>query len=330
MPKEPHAPRRAIVYCVVPPDLAERLHGPLRRHFAAERDIEVVVEQRQGERRTSPDRRTGDGGAKPDRRRVQAVAGRRMGERRELVAIVDALSLPRQARRFAERLTFLERIEQPTLQAEDINSQRLVTAFQSGRQEAYAELYMRYFDRVYNYIRVVVRDDHEAEEGTQQVFLNALTALPRYKPGREPFRAWLFIIARNQAITMLRRQGRLQTTDPAVLDRRRESAGAGTGDITALEWITDRELLMLIERLPLPQRQVLLLRYMLDLSHREIAAVLDRSSDDVRMQLHRAQRFLRERLDALGRRTEHHRPQRMLRRPAHAYLLRRRRFALMR
>jgi RNA polymerase sigma-70 factor (ECF subfamily) len=182
-------------------------------------------------------------------------------------------------------------------------------------------------------MRVVVQDPHDAEEGTQQVFLKVFEALPRYEHRRQPFRAWLFVIARNQAISQLRGQGRLQPTDPALLDERRErtqAADVSPDALDSLDWITDRELLMFIERLPEPQRQVLLLRYMLDLSHAQIGEVLDRRPDDVRMLLSRAQRFLHDRLVGLGRHTEHSRPQPMVRRPAHYYLLRRRRYALMR
>ena len=45
---------------------------------------------------------------------------------------------------------------------------------------------------------------------------------------------------------------------------------------------------------------MLLLRYMFDFSHREVAAILERSPEDVRILQHRAQAFLRERLSAIG------------------------------
>jgi DNA-directed RNA polymerase specialized sigma24 family protein len=71
-------------------------------------------------------------------------------------------------------------------------------------------------------------------------------------------------------------------------------------DPLALDWLTDRDLAFLVERLPLPQRQVLVLRYMLDFSYTEIALALDRSIDDVRQLHHRARRHLEERLRRLG------------------------------
>lgn len=329
MPNPSQAPRRAIVYCIVPRQLAARLHEPLRQHFAGETAVEVVVERRESERRAAGHRRRGTASVDVERRAVRAGDGRRAGERRAPVVAVPAPSLPRAARGWARELTFIERIEQPTLQAEDVDSQRLVAAVQGGDRDAFAELYMRYFDRVYSYMRVVVRDAHEAEEATQQVFLNVLTAIPRYSYERAPFRAWVFAIARNEAITVLRKQGRLEPMDPTAIDSRRERPADEEASLAALRWVSDRELVMLIERLPLPQRQALMLRYMLDLSTGEIARIMDRRPDDVRMLLHRAQRFLRDRLVALGRHSETGRPQPMMRRPGHARILRRRRFALL-
>jgi DNA-directed RNA polymerase specialized sigma24 family protein len=58
---------------------------------------------------------------------------------------------------------------------------------------------------------------------------------------------------------------------------------------------------MFVERLPLPQRQVLLLRYMLDLPHEATAKALGLSPENVRILHHRALRFLEERLTAIGR-----------------------------
>jgi RNA polymerase sigma-70 factor (ECF subfamily) len=189
---------------------------------------------------------------------------------------------------------------------------------------------MRYFDRVYGYLRVILGQPADAEEAVQQVFTNVLEALPGYEHRREPFRGWLFIVARNQAVTQLRREKRLEPIDPADVERARDDVAEDAEALGDLGWISDHELLMFIERLPLPQRQVLALRYMLDMTHSQIATLMERSPDDVRMLLSRAQGFLRQRLVAVGRGTRDARRAPVVRRPAHAYILRARRFALMR
>jgi RNA polymerase sigma-70 factor (ECF subfamily) len=175
---------------------------------------------------------------------------------------------------------------------------------------------------------IALTDTHEAEDATQQVFLSVLQALPAYERRAQPFRAWLFTIVRHAALERIRRQGRLDLLEPAELDRRRDVPHEEQGFAT-LEWISDRELLMFVERLPLAQRQVLMLRYVLDLSNSEIAAVLDRTTNEVRVLQHRAMRFLQDRLVALGRTPRTGRQVRMARCHPKAAVLRTRRFALI-
>jgi DNA-directed RNA polymerase specialized sigma24 family protein len=83
------------------------------------------------------------------------------------------------------------------------------------------------------------------------------------------------------------------------MDRYREPAEAPMS--SELEWVSDRELVHLIERLPHAQRQVLVLRFMLDLTHAQIAQILERNPEDVRALQYRALTFMRTRLNALGR-----------------------------
>ncbi|MDX6632025.1 MAG: polymerase sigma-70 factor, subfamily, partial [Solirubrobacterales bacterium] len=95
------------------------------------------------------------------------------------------------------RVVFCERIEPSPEAVSDIEAGRLVTRFQAGDGDAFAGLYKAYFDRVYGYLKVLLRSAHEAEEATQQVFVQVLEALPRYERRGQPFRAWLFIAVRN-------------------------------------------------------------------------------------------------------------------------------------
>src|SRR5205807_1365169 len=101
---------RTITYCLIPRDLAPRLHDALRRHFAPDPAVEVIVERRAGDRRRRPDRRAPDAPAAPsapgapapapraprpeDCRRVRAPAGRRVAARRAPGIAVPAPPLP--------------------------------------------------------------------------------------------------------------------------------------------------------------------------------------------------------------------------------------------
>jgi RNA polymerase sigma-70 factor (ECF subfamily) len=291
-----------LIYCVVPHELAGKLHDLLRSHFGDEPGVEVVVERRKVDRRRSAERRGSDAGVtKTERRRIRSAEGRRVADRRAPSVEAAQPPLPRRARPYADRLRFVERVVPTGEQAEDHDTARLVTRIQAGDREGYTELYTRYFDRVYAYLRIAVRNQHEAEDLTQQVFVNVLEALPRYERRAQPFRAWLFTIVRHTALRHLRRRQREQPAEPAAMARRNESVAEHTADEGILNWITDRDLLLFVERLPASQRQVLVMRYLLDLTGGQIAEILGTSPAAVRQLQRRAMQVLRRRLVEAGR-----------------------------
>jgi len=77
---------------------------------------------------------------------------------------------------------------------------------QAGDADAIRVLYLRYKDNVYGYVLSFVRDQHEAEDITQQVFLKLMSVLDKYRPREVPFTSWLLRVARNVALDSLRRR----------------------------------------------------------------------------------------------------------------------------
>ena len=234
-----------------------------------------------------------------------------------------------QAQSSVGQITFYERIEASPEHAEDLDTARLVTRIQAGDRDAFSGLYTRYFDRVYGYMRVFLNDRHEAEDAAQQVFIKVMEALPRYEHRKEPFRGWLFVIVRNYSISQVKKQGRTDVVEPGVMADRGQAEVPPDLDLQMLGWISDNDLTLFVERLPLVQRQVLLLRFMLDLPFEEIGRILDRAPEDVRQIQSRALVFLRQRLAAVGRTPRG--PGRrtgLVARTRQAYVLRRRRYAL--
>jgi RNA polymerase sigma-70 factor, ECF subfamily len=298
-----------MIYCIVPRGLAPRVQERLRRSLSDDVACAVIVERRCTDRRGGVERR-GTEGTPPvpplERRRIRSWTGRRCGERRAALVPVRGrrLALPRSVQRLADRVTFVERVETSEHAREDVEAARVVTRVQSGDMESFADLYTRYFGRVWGYMRLALRTADEAEDATQHVFLSVLEALPKYERRTQPFRAWLFRIARNHAVDRLRERGRLDVEDPGKLELLAEPGDGGVGgacrDLGTLEWLSDDDMLVFIERLPLAQRQVLVLRYMLDLSTAEIAEVLDRSQASIRQLQSRALRRLESQLGALG------------------------------
>jgi RNA polymerase sigma-70 factor (ECF subfamily) len=198
------------------------------------------------------------------------------------------------------RVAFCERIAPPPEDSENVDTGRLIVRIQAGDKQAFAALYTRYFDRIYGYVRVMVGNQHEAEDLAQEVFMRAMQALPEYEL-RSPFLGWLFRVARNAAIDTIRRQRNVDITEPADIDSHKDREGAEQAE-SALTWLTDQDLTLFIARLPAMQRQVLAMRYLLDLSTDEIAELIDRTPKAVRQLQSRALRMLESRLVAVGHR----------------------------
>ena len=164
-----------------------------------------------------------------------------------------------------------------------------VLAAKDGDQEAIRFLYLRYADNVYGYVCSIVRDEHEAEDVTQQIFAKLLTALARYEPRSVPFSAWILRIAHNAAIDHVRARRAVpceEVRSPELEDQdvSRERA---------------RDLHAALSKLPAEQRDVIVMRFVLGLSPREIADRLGRSEDAVHGLQHRGRTTLRKELTRL-------------------------------
>ena len=161
---------------------------------------------------------------------------------------------------------------------------------------AFATLYRRYLDRVYGYAFYQLGDHHDAEDVTERIFLAALRALPDFRDQGSTFRAWLFRIAHNTIANAHRSRAR-RRTEPLPDDFQRAAPNADpAGQVALADEL--REIRRVVAEMPDDRRQVILLRFVDDLSTAEIAEVLDRSPGAVRVLLHRSLRDLAARLNA--------------------------------
>ncbi|MBL9076511.1 MAG: sigma-70 family RNA polymerase sigma factor [Planctomycetes bacterium] len=97
----------------------------------------------------------------------------------------------------------------PTSSLVERSDEDLVGELQAGRVDAaLTELDRRYGRRIYHFVHGMIRDVHLAQDVTQEVFEKVLRKHDLYRPGTN-FRAWLFEVARNQALTALRSRQRL-------------------------------------------------------------------------------------------------------------------------
>jgi RNA polymerase sigma-70 factor (ECF subfamily) len=165
-----------------------------------------------------------------------------------------------------------------------------VTRAREGDDDALRLLYLLYADDVYGYVLAIVRDEHDAEDITSEVFARLPRALTRYRPGATPFAGWLLRVARNAALDHLRAQ--------RSVPRAEIYASTEASELPPRERLAD--LRAALAALPPDQRQVVLLRLVAGLSPREVADRLGRSVDAVHALQHRARRRLRHELTQEG------------------------------
>ena len=168
---------------------------------------------------------------------------------------------------------------------------------QRGEVAAFSELVARYQDRIYRFLVRLTRSPDDALELTQETFLSAYQALPRWRPEAR-FTTWLFRIARNQAFDWLRRHKRVEFV--ALGDEPDADVGfadpAPTPDV-ALESVQRlRHLERALMRLPAEHREILLLREIEEMSYEDIAEVLDIRLGTVKSRIARARAGLLEKM----------------------------------
>lgn len=167
----------------------------------------------------------------------------------------------------------------------------LIKRAQHGDQAAFAQIYDRYAQPLYRYIYFRVGDPDLAEDLQAEVFLRAFESLDRYEDRGWPLSAWLYRIARDRTVDVIRRS-RLRQTVPL------ESwSGACEGpDHDVVMRLDCEELWRHLCDLTDDQRQVISLRFLADLSIQEVASRLGRSEGAVKALQHRGLQSLARRL----------------------------------
>ena len=166
-----------------------------------------------------------------------------------------------------------------------------VARAKQGDREALRYLYVRYADNVYSYVASIVRNHHEAEDVTQQVFAKLTDSLAHYEDRGAPFLSWLVRLARNAAIDQLRSRRAIPVEEP-LPESGREDSGAARDRRESLRSALDS--------LPADQREIIVLRHVGGFAPAEIAAKLGRSESAVNGLHHRGRRALRAELTRLG------------------------------
>ncbi len=159
----------------------------------------------------------------------------------------------------------------------------------SGDMAAVQYLYLRYKNSVYGYVLSIVRDEHDAEDVTQHVFVKLVSAIAKYEPRQVPFTAWLIRVARNVAVDHVRR--RLPVPQEEIYG---PSASDDDADPDRRWGITQA-----LETLPDDQRKVVIMRHLVGLTPTEISEKMGRTEASIHGLHHRARRAMQRELEQI-------------------------------
>jgi RNA polymerase sigma-70 factor (ECF subfamily) len=178
------------------------------------------------------------------------------------------------------------------IDAEHIESWRLVARAQEGDGEAFGQLYDRYVDLVYRFVYFRVDDRTLAEDFTSETFLRALRRITSISYQGRDIGAWFITIARNIVLDHVKSaRHRLESTTADVLEREDH---APSTESTVISSLTSDRLMAAVRQLGEEQRECVLLRFMQGLSVSETAAVMAKNEGAIKALQHRAVRKLAE------------------------------------
>jgi RNA polymerase sigma-70 factor (ECF subfamily) len=170
------------------------------------------------------------------------------------------------------------------------SDQALLERYRNGDRAAFTELVVRYQRPLYNAAFWVLRNVEDANDITQIVFLKVAEQLDDYDP-QYKFFSWIYRIAVNESLNLLRRNKREEALDDDVelpgSERSNPESQFGEAEVS-------RRIRSALMSLPTNDRVVLSLRHFSECSYQEIGQILDLDEKTVKSRLYEARHRLRD------------------------------------
>lgn len=187
---------------------------------------------------------------------------------------------------------------------ERLIDQELVLRVQKGDKKAFDLLVLKYQQKISNLISRYIRDPHEVLDVTQEAFIKAYRALPKFR-GDSAFYTWLYRIAINTAKNYLVAQGRRPPNDDVDAETAEQMdvgvrlKETGTPENLVLTEEISMTVQQAIEDLPEDLRTAIILRELEGMSYEEIANAMSCPVGTVRSRIFRAREAIDKKLSPL-------------------------------
>ncbi len=172
----------------------------------------------------------------------------------------------------------------------------------AGDKEAFGILYERYVGRIYTYIYYRTGNTHDAEDLTARVFYRAIEHIGRYRQRGVPFSAWLYRIAHNLVANWHRDRQRRQ--EVPIDDVVNLQAKLDPPEMVMMSTLDMERLMRVIQKLSSERQELLILKFVQELSNAEIGKIMRRSEGAIKSLYHRTLLSLRDDLDFLAKEME--------------------------
>ncbi|TGK62059.1 RNA polymerase sigma factor [Leptospira wolffii] len=163
----------------------------------------------------------------------------------------------------------------------------------AGDFESFEQLVLRYESMVYSQAKKAFRNESEAEDFTQDIFLKAFEGLSTFK-GRSKFSTWVFSIARNEIIRKYRKDHPEIDMPIDGISSDVASAGSSSQESEVLERETTDKIRSLVEKLPELYRKPISLHYFENMSYKDISENLNLKMNTLKSYIFRGKEILRE------------------------------------
>jgi RNA polymerase sigma-70 factor (ECF subfamily) len=187
---------------------------------------------------------------------------------------------------------------------ERLIDQELVARVQKGDKKAFDLLVLKYQQKITNLISRYIRDSHEVQDVTQEAFIKAYRAIPKFR-GDSAFYTWLYRIAINTAKNYLVAQGRRPPTDDVDAESAEQMdvgirlKETGTPENHVLTEEISLTVQKAIDELPEDLRTAIILRELEGMSYEEIANAMSCPVGTVRSRIFRAREAIDKQLSPL-------------------------------
>lgn len=156
-------------------------------------------------------------------------------------------------------------------------------------EEEFEGLYHSYYMKIYSYIMTIMKNSHQAEEITQEVFYKALKTDKKHRGQSSEF-TWLCTIAKNTCMDMLRKQKHFEELNEEIPSDKNIEQSLEDEAMTL-------EIHQILHQLEEPYKEVFSLRVFGELSFQKIGQIFEKTETWARVTYHRARLKIQEKME---------------------------------